>query len=374
MMRSGPTRPYAIAAVLALALSACGGGNGAPGPKVGGSEGAEAYDKSHVIGIFDASPTLSHLATYSLDDQGSTLVELVESPDILDLRGEVPDDYELIQGGRFYGVPIGKTSSSASNSDGDAQITTLGGWLEYNYFEARVRRLRPGRCPGVYEASLPFRTKDDPPTGGQGRSHDGKMLIVGAIPWTLRRNRRRSRRHRPDRRSALGARRLLRQASYSIGHQCRTPYLQHVDRTATGSSLGGPIRPEEARRGRGLPLGSMFDRTRHGRLWARQFSPSIFRLMNTFPIPPLSISKSMTCEESPARRFHMLTWSSEAYRYSMESSMTVQSQPCRYPTRWAIPIPSCSIEITYPAPSTDPITKRSAGFMSYLRPRTTGNR
>ena len=25
------------------------------------------------------------------------------------------------------------------------------------------------------------RTKDDPPTGGQGRSHDGKMLIVGAI-------------------------------------------------------------------------------------------------------------------------------------------------------------------------------------------------
>ena len=33
----------------------------------------------------------------------------------------------------------------------------------------------------IDEASLPFRTKDDPPTGGQGRSHDGKMLIVGAI-------------------------------------------------------------------------------------------------------------------------------------------------------------------------------------------------
>ena len=68
----------------------------------------------------------------------------------------------------------------------------------------------------IDEASLPFRTKDDPPTGGQGRSHDGKMLIVGAIelggrkhprppaagrnlllrrrrPRTLRRNRRRSR-------------------------------------------------------------------------------------------------------------------------------------------------------------------------------------
>ena len=36
----------------------------------------------------------------------------------------------------------------------------------------------------IDEASLPFRTKDDPPTGGQGRSHDGKMLIVGAIEPT----------------------------------------------------------------------------------------------------------------------------------------------------------------------------------------------
>ena len=75
----------------------------------------------------------------------------------------------------------------------------------------------------IDEASLPFRTKDDPPSGGQGRSHDGKMLIVGAIelegrkhprppaagrnlllrrrrPRTLRRNRRRSRRHRENRR------------------------------------------------------------------------------------------------------------------------------------------------------------------------------
>ena len=75
----------------------------------------------------------------------------------------------------------------------------------------------------IDEASLPFRTKDDPPTGGQGRSHDGKMLIVGAIelgdgniPGRLRlaeissygaadlghfvENRRRSRRHRENRR------------------------------------------------------------------------------------------------------------------------------------------------------------------------------
>ena len=33
----------------------------------------------------------------------------------------------------------------------------------------------------IDEASLPFRTRNDPPGGGQGRSHDGKMLIIGAI-------------------------------------------------------------------------------------------------------------------------------------------------------------------------------------------------
>ena len=47
------------------------------------------------------------------------------------------------------------------------------------------RRAQPGSS-GLVEIdrrpALPFRTKDDPPTGGQGRSHDGKMLIVGAIP------------------------------------------------------------------------------------------------------------------------------------------------------------------------------------------------
>ena len=33
----------------------------------------------------------------------------------------------------------------------------------------------------IDEASLPLRTKDDPPAGGGGRSHEGKMLIVGGI-------------------------------------------------------------------------------------------------------------------------------------------------------------------------------------------------
>ena len=49
----------------------------------------------------------------------------------------------------------------------------------------RASMVEPERNPlsglvDIDEASRPFRTKDDPPTGGQGRSHDGKMLIVGA--------------------------------------------------------------------------------------------------------------------------------------------------------------------------------------------------
>ena len=33
----------------------------------------------------------------------------------------------------------------------------------------------------VDETALPFRTKTDPPAGGGGRSHDGKLLVVGAV-------------------------------------------------------------------------------------------------------------------------------------------------------------------------------------------------
>ena len=42
-------------------------------------------------------------------------------------------------------------------------------------------RAQPVVGPGGNRRGQAFRTKDDPPTGGQGRSHDGKMLIVGAI-------------------------------------------------------------------------------------------------------------------------------------------------------------------------------------------------
>ncbi len=53
---------------------------------------------------------------------------------------------------------------------------------------AKLRRamVDPDRNPlsglvEIDETSLPFRTRDDPPAGGPGRSHDGKLLVVGAV-------------------------------------------------------------------------------------------------------------------------------------------------------------------------------------------------
>jgi ISXO2-like transposase domain len=44
----------------------------------------------------------------------------------------------------------------------------------------------PGRSPlaglaEVDETEIPLRTEDDPVTGGGGRSHEGKMLVAGAV-------------------------------------------------------------------------------------------------------------------------------------------------------------------------------------------------
>ena len=52
--------------------------------------------------------------------------------------------------------------------------------------QLRQAMVEPERNPlsglvEIDEASLPFRTKSDPPGAARGRSHDGKMLIVGAI-------------------------------------------------------------------------------------------------------------------------------------------------------------------------------------------------
>ena len=53
---------------------------------------------------------------------------------------------------------------------------------------AKLRRamVAPGRSPlaglvEVDETAIPLRRKDDPPGGGHGRSHHGKMLVAGAV-------------------------------------------------------------------------------------------------------------------------------------------------------------------------------------------------
>jgi len=50
----------------------------------------------------------------------------------------------------------------------------------------RAAMIAPERTPlsGFVEAdetTIPFRTRDDPPAGGQGRSHDGKLLLIAAV-------------------------------------------------------------------------------------------------------------------------------------------------------------------------------------------------
>jgi transposase-like protein len=53
---------------------------------------------------------------------------------------------------------------------------------------AKLRRamVAPERSPlkglvEVDETAIPYRTNDDPPAGGRGRSHNGKMLVAGAV-------------------------------------------------------------------------------------------------------------------------------------------------------------------------------------------------
>jgi ISXO2-like transposase domain/Transposase zinc-ribbon domain len=45
----------------------------------------------------------------------------------------------------------------------------------------RSRSHRAGRSGRGDESELPYRTKEDPPAGGRGRSHIGKLLVIGAV-------------------------------------------------------------------------------------------------------------------------------------------------------------------------------------------------
>ena len=67
----------------------------------------------------------------------------------------------------------------------------LGSYKSAWLLTAKLRRamVAPGRTPleglvEVDETEIPCRSKTDPPSGGQGRSHQGKILVAGAVEVT----------------------------------------------------------------------------------------------------------------------------------------------------------------------------------------------
>jgi hypothetical protein len=67
----------------------------------------------------------------------------------------------------------------------------LGSYKSAWLLAAKLRRamVAPGRAPlaglvEVDETGIPCRSKDDPPCGGRGRSHQGKILAAGAVEVT----------------------------------------------------------------------------------------------------------------------------------------------------------------------------------------------
>jgi transposase-like protein len=81
--------------------------------------------------------------------------------------------------------------SSHSNGISAMQLQGQLGLGSYKTAWLMLHKLRramvaPDRSPladivEVDESEVPFRTKDDPIAGGQGRSHVGKMLVIGAV-------------------------------------------------------------------------------------------------------------------------------------------------------------------------------------------------
>ena len=74
----------------------------------------------------------------------------------------------------------------------------------------------------IDEATLPFRTAEDPPTGGQGRSPQGKMRIAGAVALSPEGEPRRIR-LAPDVRRPRIRHQPLRVAFATLGHSAQVP-------------------------------------------------------------------------------------------------------------------------------------------------------
>ena len=105
----------------------------------------------------------------------------------------------------------------------------------------RAAMIAPERAPlsGFVEAdetTIPFRTRDDPPAGGQGRSHDGKLLLIAAVEVVNGKNNKRT----------LGRMRLAPIRGFRAGTPCmplseRTPHPATIVKTdGLAAYLGAP--------------------------------------------------------------------------------------------------------------------------------------
>ena len=88
----------------------------------------------------------------------------------------------------FWAAYLMATHSNAISALQLQKQLALGSYRTAWMLAAKLRRamVDPDRNPlsglvEIDETSLPFRTKNDPASGGPGRSHDGKLLVVGGI-------------------------------------------------------------------------------------------------------------------------------------------------------------------------------------------------
>ena len=96
----------------------------------------------------------------------------------------------LVLGRLSDGHPLQRHLGAATATPARLRLLQDSAWL----LCAKLRRsmVAPGRSPlaglvEVDETEIPCRSKNDPLTGGGGRSHQGKMLIVGAVEVAGRR-------------------------------------------------------------------------------------------------------------------------------------------------------------------------------------------
>ena len=96
----------------------------------------------------------------------------------------LPSDGLVLGSASSHGHPCQRHFGPALRNQSSGLGSYKSAWL----LGAELRRamVAPGRSPlaglaEVDETEIPLRTKDDPVAGGGGRSHQGKMLVAGAV-------------------------------------------------------------------------------------------------------------------------------------------------------------------------------------------------